>query len=104
MLETLLYGLVAIFLMLYALRTLLMVGYEHIKYKAGAEKNRRMLQDYIRKFFSLKPLIQQRLEPRGYDFKLYKRFQLKYNLYYAGLWVSLFLILFLTARVYLQAF
>lgn len=63
-----------------------------------------MVSDFISKALRLQPLLQQKLEPKGYDFKLYQRFQRKFNFYYAILWISLFGILFLVARIYLNAF
>jgi hypothetical protein len=100
----LLYGSVALFLLIYLMSTLLMVGYDHIKYKNSRQKATMMLNDYLNKAFRLKPLLQRQLEPKGYDYKLYSRFQKRYVKYYFALWILLFSILFLSAKIYLNAF
>ena len=104
MMQYLLYGMLACFVATYLLRNLLLVGYNHLKYKAGKEKSRLLLRDFIRKALQLRPLTQIKLEPKGYDFKIYQRFQRKFGFYYAVLWFCLFGILFLVARIYLNAF
>lgn len=104
MTELLLYGSVGLFLLIYLLSTLLMVGYDHIKYKDSREKAGMMFSDYFRKALRLRPLLQRQLEPKGYDYKLYSRFQRRFTKYYFALWVLLFAILFLAAKVYLNAF
>jgi hypothetical protein len=104
MIEFLLYGCLALFLLVYLLSTLLMVGYDHIKYKNSREKAGMMVNDYFKKALRLQPLLQRQLEPKGYDYKLYTRFQKRFTKYYIALWVLLFVILFLSAKVYLQAF
>jgi hypothetical protein len=104
MTELLLYGSCMLFLLIYMLSTLLMVGYDHMKYKDSREKAGMMVSDYFRKAFRLRPLLQRQLEPKGYDYKLYSRFQKRFTKYYIALWILLFAILFLSAKVYLNAF
>lgn len=104
MADYLLYVLIACFAGTYLFRNLLLVGYEHLKYKAGKEKTAMIFHDFFRQALRLRPLLQQKLEPKGYDFKLYQRFQRKFTIYYAILWICLFGILFLSARIYLNAF
>lgn len=102
MMEMILFALIALFLLIYILKALLLVGYNHYKYKtknAGA-----MLSELLTIMFTLKPLAQKRLEPKGYDYKLYERFQKKNIIYYTVLWIFLFLILFLVAKIYLELF
>lgn len=103
-LHLLYYGILSLFLLIYTLRTVLMVGYDHIKFKNKKEYAGQMLKDFLVKFTSFKPLFQRKLEPKGYDYKLYNRFQSKFVLYYAVLWTALFLILFFTAKIFLGLF
>ena len=63
-----------------------------------------MVTDYFKKALRLQPLLQRQLEPKGYDYKLYTRFQKRFTKYYIALWFLLFVILFLSAKVYLDAF
>jgi hypothetical protein len=104
MVEKLLFLLIAFFLFIYLLKALLMLGYEYFKYRNKTGMSGQMAGDLLTYLITLKPLLQKRLEPKGYDFKMYKRYQTKNSLYYAALWASLFLILFLSAKIYLGAF
>jgi ABC-type transport system involved in cytochrome bd biosynthesis fused ATPase/permease subunit len=99
--EYLFFALIAFFLFIYLLRAVLMVGYDHIKYKNKAEHAGKMSKEILRKLIGLQPLLQTKLMPKGYDYKLYERFQKKFRLYYIALWLSLFAILFLAANLYL---
>ena len=81
-----------------------MVGYDYLKYRSKSEHATKMIGELFLKLISLKPLLQRKLEPKGYDFKLYQRFQNKFAVYYTALWVMLFLVLVLSAKVYLNAF
>jgi hypothetical protein len=89
---------------IYAFSTLLMVGYNHLKNSFSAANMKLMVKDYLLYFFTLKPLQTRKLNPKGYDYKLYMRFQRRYILYYFALWILLFIILFLAAKIYLKAF
>ncbi|HEX4958981.1 MAG TPA: hypothetical protein VFV46_12440 [Lacibacter sp.] len=102
--EYLLYAIIALFMTAYFLRSVLMVGYEHFKFKSKREQAGKLFTDLISIIVSLKPLFQRRLTPKGYDFKVQLRYQKKFNVYYVVIWSSLFLILFLAARIYLDAF
>jgi len=104
MLEQVLYGLIFLFLIIYFLRGILMVGYDYLKYRSKSEHATKMIGELFLKLISLKPLLQRKLEPKGYDFKLYQRFQNKFAVYYTALWLMLFLVLVLSAKVYLNAF
>lgn len=104
MTELLLYASAGLFLLIYLFSTLLMVGYDHMKYKDSREKTGMMINDFFRKAIRLRPLLQRQLEPKGYDYKLYSRFQKRFSKYYFALWILLFAILFLAAKVYLNAF
>jgi len=102
--EYLLIALILVFLMTYLLRSILMVGYEYLKYKSKREQAGELLSDLVKIIIGLKPIFQRKLEPKGYDFKVQQRFQKKFTIYYIIIWVSLFLILFLVAKIYLDAF
>lgn len=102
--ERLLYVFVIIFLFLYFLRGLLMVGYESLKFKNNFKKSGTIMKGLLQNFLMLKPLLQSKLAPKGVDYKLYERFQRKSTIYYTGLWICLFFILFLSAKIYLNAF
>lgn len=104
MLEKLFVIAICFFLIIYLLRAVLMVGYEHFKYQSKREYAGQMINDLLRKLISFKPLMQRRLEPKGYDYKVHQRFQTKCEVYYFLLWASLFVILFLFARLYLDLF
>jgi hypothetical protein len=102
MLENLYYLLIAVFAVVYVLKALLLVGYNHFKYKSKSTDL--IITELLTIMITLKPIAQKRLEPKGYDFKVYKRYQAKNGLYYAILWVCLFLILFLSAKIHLGMF
>ncbi|MFY7879903.1 MAG: hypothetical protein ACOVP6_07515 [Lacibacter sp.] len=104
MLQKIFYILVAIFILSYFLRSVLMVGYDHLKFKSKRENAGLFFKDLLLVMISLKPVTQRLLTPKGYDFKLHRRFQNKFTLYYVVIWISLFLILFLTAKLYLNIF
>lgn len=104
MLEKLFVITIGFFMIIYLLRAVLMVGYEHFKYPSKREYAGKMMTDLFRKLISFKPLIQRRLKPKGYDYKVHQRFQTKSEVYYFLLWASLFVILFLFAYIYLDMF
>jgi hypothetical protein len=92
------------FLVIYFMSTLLMTGYLHIKNKFSGAVFKEMTKDFLKYFFTLQAVTRRRLDPKGYDYKIYVRFQKRYILYYFALWILLFMILFLSARRYLGAF
>jgi len=94
----------ALFSLLYFMSTLLMTGYLFIKTKFSSSVFKQMVFNFCRNFFTLQAVTQRRLNPSGYDYKIYIRFQKRYTLYYFGLWTLLFIILFLAAKKYLNAF
>jgi hypothetical protein len=102
--QNLLFLALATFFMIYFMSTLLMTGYLHIKNKFSSAVFKQMLRDFLKIFFSFQAITQRRLDPKGYDYKLYVRFQRRYILYYFSLWILLFAILFLAAKKYLNAF
>jgi len=102
--ENLLNAQIILFFGLYIMRTLLITGYDNLKYLNGKVPLKNFFKDFIKYFFSSTPLIQKRLEPRGYDHKMYIRFQKRFGLYYFALWILLFSILFFAAKIYLNAF
>jgi hypothetical protein len=102
--ENLLYFQVIIFFLVYFLRTLLITGYTHLKFRKNLDTLQLMIKYFFIQFFTLTPLMRKKLEPKGFDFKIYRRFQQKFIIYYFILWVLLFFILFLIAKIYLQAF
>lgn len=104
MTQGLFYAIVFLFLLLYVMRGLLMVGYDNLKYKNNFKKSGTIAKGLIIKLLTLKPLLQNKLMPKGVDYKVYVRFQKKSTIYYAGLWVCLFLMLFLGASIYMNAF
>ncbi len=75
MLEKLFVAAISFFALIYLLRAVLMVGYEHFKYPSKREYAGKMMSDLFRKLISFKPLMQRRLEPKGYDYKVHQRFQ-----------------------------
>lgn len=101
MMQGLFYAIVFLFLLLYVMRGLLMVGYDNLKYKNNFKKSGTIAKGLILKLFTLKPLLQKKLTPKGVDYKVYQRFQRKSTIYYAGLWICLFMILFLAANIYI---
>lgn len=98
------YAIVFLFFLLYVMRGLLMVGYDNLKYKNNLKKSGTIAKGLIMKLLTLKPLLQNKLTPKGVDYKVYERFQKKSALYYVVLWVCLFMMLFLGARIYMNAF
>ena len=104
MLMRLLYGSIALFFLLYLLRGLLMAGYEHLNMRNDKEKKRLLLSDWVRKLLLLKPISQFKLSPKSIDYKKHVRFQNRSAFYYYALWACLFTILFLAARIFLDAF
>lgn len=101
--EYLFYVLILFFLLIYLLRAFLIVGYEHIKYRGKADYSGIIAKDLLRKLISFKPLTQSKLEPKGYDYKVYVRYQKKFHRYYIVIWITLFSILMLFAILYLGA-
>lgn len=104
MTQGLFYAIVFLFLLLYVMRGLLMVGYDNLKYKNNLKKSGTIVKGLIMKLLTLKPLLQNKLTPKGVDYKVYERFQEKSKIYYTGIWICLFFILFLSAKIYLNAF
>jgi hypothetical protein len=102
--EDLLYYQTIIFFFVYFLRTLLITGYTHLKFRKNIETFQMMTRYFLIQFFTLTPILRKKLEPKGYDFKIYRRFQQKFMVYYFVLWILLFSILFLIAKIYLHAF
>jgi len=104
MTQELFYAIVLFFLLLYVLRGLLMVGYDNLKFKNNLKKSGTIAKGLLNNLLTLKPLLQNKLTPKGVDYKVYIRFQRKSTIYYAGLWICLFLMLFLGASIYMDAF
>jgi len=104
MIQELFYTVVIVFFLLYVLRGLLMVGYDNLKFKNNFKKSGTIAKGLMENLFTLKPLLQKKLTPKGIDYKVYERFQQKSTIYYAGLWICLFIILFLGASIYMGAF
>lgn len=101
--ELLFFALIGFFFLIYLLRAFLIVGYEHIKYRGKAEYASKIAKDLLRKLIGLNPLVQIKLEPKGYDYKVYAKYQKKFHRYYIVLWITLFSILMLFAILYLDA-
>jgi hypothetical protein len=93
-----------LFVVVYFLRALLITGYNNLKFKTGEVPFKSIFNEFVRTLFSKLPLTQKLLEPRGYDYKVYVRFQKRFVIYYFTLWVLLFSILFFAANIYLRAF
>ncbi len=104
MTQGLFYAIILIFILLYVLRGLLMVGYDNLKFKNNLKKGGTIAKGLVRNLLTLKPLLQNKLTPKGVDYKVYQRFQKKSTIYYAGLWLCLFMMLFLGASIYMSAF
>jgi Zn-dependent protease len=104
MFQKLLLALIALFFLIYFLKAVLMLGYEYFKYRNKSGMGSQMAGDLLKVIVYLKPLLQKKLQPKGYDFKMYKRYQTKNLFYYTALWVLLFMILFLCAKIYLELF
>lgn len=104
MLMLLLYGSFALLFVLYVLRALLMAGYDNLNLKHVQRNNNSLMRGWLKKMLRLKPITQMKLNPRSIDHKIHVRFQKKATLYYYGIWACLFAILFLAAKIYLDAF
>lgn len=105
MLNLLLYGMIALFLFVYLLRALLMAGYERLNAKNEKRQHGSSLGVLLlNTIITLKPLREAKLRARTIDQKRHLVFQQKATVYYYMLWVTLFVILFLGAKVYLDAF
>jgi hypothetical protein len=102
--ENLLYYQSILFVFVYFLRTLLITGYKHLKLRKNLQTLQLMTKYFLIQFFTLTPILKKKLEPKGYDFKVYRRFQQKFMIYYFILWILLFSILYFIAKIYLQAF
>jgi hypothetical protein len=102
--EKLLNAQLFLFAAIYVLRTLLIIGYNNLKFKDDEVSAQSLLMQFGKTFLSRLPLTQKLLEPRGYDYKVYTRFQKRFVIYYFMLWVLLFSILFFVANIYLRAF
>jgi hypothetical protein len=104
MLMRLLYGSIALFFFFYLLRGLLMAGYEQLNLKNDKRKRDLILRGWAGKLLTLKPLSQFKLSPKSIDYKKHLRFQKQSAFYYYVIWACLFIILFLCARIFLDAF
>jgi ABC-type multidrug transport system fused ATPase/permease subunit len=104
MLMLLLYGSFALLLLLYVMRALLMAGYDNLNLKHIQRNNNSLVKGWIQKMLRLKPITQMKLTPRSIDQKIHVRFQKKATFYYYGIWACMFAILFLAAKIYLDAF
>jgi len=104
MYQVLLYSLIAFFLFIYFLRALLFAGYESLQHRTNLKKTGILAKLVLNKMLTLKPIFQIKLPAKGIDHKVHQRFQSKAWMYYWLLWLTLFAILFLAARIYLNAF
>jgi ABC-type multidrug transport system fused ATPase/permease subunit len=104
MLMLLLYGSFALLFILYVMRALLMSGYDNLNVKHIERTNQSVMKGWVNKMLRLKPITQMKLNPRSIDHKIHMRFQKKATLYYYGIWACMFAILFLAAKIYLDAF
>lgn len=104
MMMLLLYAAVFVFIVVFMLRALLMAGYENINQKHERRKTSSIFKGWLNQMLLLKPIGQPKLKPRSIDHKVHMRFQRKSTLYYYALWICLFVILFLIAKIYLGAF
>ena len=104
MMMSLLYGSIALFFLFYLLRGLLMAGYEHLNVRYDRRIKGALMRDWIKKLVTLKPISQFKLNPKSIDYKKHVRFQRRSTFYYYAIWACLFTILFLAARIYLDAF
>jgi len=95
---------ILLFVVIYFLRALLITGYNNLKFKTGEVSFKALFNQFLQTVFSKLPLTQKLLEPRGYDYKIYVRFQKRFVIYYFVLWLLLFSILFFAANIYLRAF
>ena len=78
-----------------------MAGYERMnsKNEKGGYRNS-LSQLLLNTIITLKPLRESKLRARSIDQKKHLVFQKKATIYYYTLWLSLFAILFLTAKIY----
>lgn len=104
MLLLIFYGSVAVFVLLYVMRALLMAGYEQQNINREERKSFSLVKTWLLKMLRLTPISQPKLAPRSIDHKVHVRFQRKSTLYYYGLWACLFVILLLAAKIYLGLF
>ncbi|RXK57707.1 hypothetical protein ESA94_19470 [Lacibacter luteus] len=104
MLNLMLYGMIALFMFFYLLRALLMAGYERLNAKHDKNRPVSFGNRFLSIVLKLKPLLQSRLRAVSIDQKKHLVFQQKATVYYYLLWLTLFAILFLTAKIYLNAF
>ena len=104
MLTLLLYGLLALFILLYLLRALLMAGYDRLNAKNEKSSHSPLSSLFAANIVTLRPLREPKLRARSIDQKRHLVFQKKATAYYYLLWISLLAILFLAAKIYLDAF
>lgn len=96
---------IALFVFVYLLRSILMAGYERLNTKTErGQKRNSLLQLILSIMVTLKPLRESKLRARSIDQKKHALFQFKATIYYYMLWLTLFAILFLLAKIYLDAF
>ena len=98
------YGSIALFLLLYVMRALLMAGYDNQNVKHQQRTGGSIVKNWFSKMLLLTPILQSKLNPRSIDHKVHMRFQRKASIYYYGLWACLFVILLLAAKIYLGLF
>ncbi len=104
MMPLLLYASLFAFAVVYLLRALLMAGYEILNQKHEKRKNTSIFKSWVSHILLLKPITQAKLKPRSIDHKVHMRFQQKSTIYYFMLWACLFVILFLSSKIYLGLF
>ncbi len=104
MITLLLYAALLIFVVVFMLRALLMAGYDNINLKHEKRKGSSIFKGWLNQMLRLKPITQAKLKPRSIDHKVHLRFQRKSILYYYILWICLFVILFLSSKIYLGLF
>lgn len=98
------YGSIALFMLLYVMRALLMSGYDNQNVKHNQRTGSSIVKGWIRKMLRLTPILQLKLTPRSIDHKVHVRFQRIASFYYYGIWACLFVILLLAAKIYLGLF
>lgn len=98
------YGSIALFILLYVMRALLMSGYDNQNLKHEQRKGSSIVRGWIKKMLRLTPIRQLKLTPRSIDHKVHMRFQRIASFYYYALWACLFVILLLSAKIYLGFF
>jgi hypothetical protein len=104
MLMLLLYAAVFIFVVVFILRALLMAGYENMNQKHERRKTSSIFKGLLNQILLMKPIGQPKLRPRSIDHKVHMRFQRKSTIYYYALWICMFIILYLVAKIYMGAF